>query len=267
MVFKFPHQKSKVFNRQNNAVSIVLLFAFAMLFYSYLLIASRIEYLYMNHNITINTECGIDPKWAIFVTRVAIFDILLTIVIPFVVIVFVNAVLSSQFKFKENPETICVLRKSMQLRRIKIYSKTNRTLFLLSITYIILNMPITFSKLKTFLMSDPIQNDENLDAIGIRNSSSPAENDEFDYLALSATDFNNEIFQRIATNLYYLNFSINFFLYLNGFEFRNMFLDYIKRKKVYVQYLFTLLVAYFGSFQLLSQFFTDGCSNDNEDVR
>lgn len=92
-----------------------------------------------------------------------------------------------------------------QLRRSKTYSRTTRVLVLISVTYIVLNSLMAYSKLRHLFY--PI----------------------LDYS--DSIDLNGELIDRIACYLYYLNFSINFFLYvLNKSKFRDILFELFKKK-------------------------------------
>lgn len=91
------------------------------------------------------------------------------------------------------------------IRRFRSYSRTTRMLIIISITYILLNSLMAYSKLKHLFVTE---------------SSS------------SLRSLNNELLERVSCYLYYLNFSINFFLYvLNKSTFRDILFDVFKRKK------------------------------------
>jgi hypothetical protein len=97
-----------------------------------------------------------------------------------------------------------------QLRRSKSYSRTTRVLVLISVTYMVLNSLMAYSKLRHLFY--PI-----LDSATLDNSDS--------------IDLNGELIDRIACYLYYLNFSINFFLYvLNKSKFRDILFELFKKK-------------------------------------
>lgn len=91
-------------------------------------------------------------------------------------------------------------------QRINSYSRTTRILILISISYFVLNALMVYSKLKHFFAPD----------------------DE----SQSANPYREEIIERLSCYLYYMNFSINFFLYvLNRSTFREILLNLFKKKK------------------------------------
>ena len=110
-------------------------------------------------------------------------------------------------------------RESVQLkRRSKSYSRTTRVLILISITYIVLNSLMAYSKLRLLFYPSSETN-----GLTFENS---AEN----YPINESSDLNDELIDRIAFYLYYLNFSINFFLYvLNKSKFRDIFCEIFKK--------------------------------------
>lgn len=178
-----------------------------------------------------------------------------------------------------NMYTLLSATYSTRLKRSKSYSRTTRILILISLTYILLNSLMVYSKLRQLFI------DENYSAsspvvessfssttlsplpttlmprTSSRSSSQLAELvfPAADLLVATPTiqtstaaknrtsrrlegnhdehlpdpiDYSDELIERISCYLYYLNFSINFFLYvLNKSKFRDIFLNIFKRNR------------------------------------
>lgn len=234
ILFKFPEKKTKIFNRRTNNIAIAFFFSFPLLFYSYLLIGTTIDVISSEYGSS-KAKCMSDEKWDDFVTKMSIVDIVFTILIPIMLIIFVNFFISTSLRLK--PQQTFVLRRSMQVRRIRIYQKSNRNLFCISFAYVILNLPLAIFKLKNFILfAISAEKSHNFVDDETNNSTLAAEaqaelefNVEISHSRTNA-ELNAEIFQRIGTYLYSLNYSINFFLYvINVAEFRDLLWKYIKK--------------------------------------
>ena len=158
-------------------------------------------------------------------------DSLISILIPFFLIIISNTVLgfelinhatnfskSIQIKFH-------IYDKRKPSRRIKKISKITKILFTISSTFLVLNLPITVIKLWSFFknydqynhLSSPVKK-------SLRNQ---------DSIDDSSPTFNEDIIEKISRYLYYLNFSINFFLYtLNESKFSNRLINLFKIKSI-----------------------------------
>lgn len=96
-----------------------------------------------------------------------------------------------------------MLRQSTEMKRARTYSKTTRMLLIVSTTFLILNFPIAFSKIRYYfndynhLLIDLVENETS-------NSSASLKNE-------LETNLNEQIIERITCYIYYLNFSLNFF--------------------------------------------------------
>ena len=121
--------------------------------------------------------------------------------------------------------------------RIKRYSKTTTVLFTISTTFLILNCPTAIVKLWYIIKNSRYEIAlENF----IKNSNMTQEN--FLKLNKSMTNLTlsndfitspfEELAERVSCYLYYLNFSLNFFLYnLNGSKFRKAVISIFIKKK------------------------------------
>jgi hypothetical protein len=139
---------------------------------------------------------------------------------------------SSMLSFKESRKYI-----SNMTNRMKRYSKTTTVLFTISTTFLILNCPIAILKLWYIIKN--IHKENALEALKKNSNRSSDENfrkfngtsnaNTTDHFITSPFE---ELAERISCYLYYLNFSLNFFLYnLNGSKFRKAILAMFLKKK------------------------------------
>lgn len=229
VLIKFAVKKSKIFNQKTIQVAIPILFAFALLFYAYLLIVTRIEVTAQANS----TTCDQDEKWNDLLVHMSIVDLVLTILIPFVLIILVNGLISAQLRFKPNGGggrdgeggangAIVLLHDTMKTRRTKIYQKSNRNLFCISFAYVVLNLPFAVLKLKSLISLVFVEEARSQDDNKHLNISRGVEN--------ATAVVNDELFQIVANYLYCLNYTINFFLYvINVKEFRDLLWNLIKK--------------------------------------
>jgi hypothetical protein len=148
-----------------------------------------------------------------------------------------------------------LLSRMDQTKRKKTYNKTTRTLLTISTSFLLLNTPIALSKFSYFIKS-LYETANQLEDKSILSSMSTNASSAFElhmnhtthgaqlYLAseiasspaISTTNtmninYREEIIERISCYLYYINFSLNFFLYnLNGSNFRKTLMDTLKKR-------------------------------------
>lgn len=116
--------------------------------------------------------------------------------------------LATNCRFSTHQAFVMSTHRRNGRQRINSYSRTTRILILISISYFVLNAPMVYSKLKHFFASD----DEGQ--------------------SVHVNPYREEIIERLSCYLYYMNFSINFFLYvLNRSTFREILLNLFKKKK------------------------------------
>lgn len=118
-----------------------------------------------------------------------------------------------------SPKIILLVASSSPLNRQRSekYSRTTRILLIISLTYILLNTLMAYSKLRHLF-------DE------ITHYSSDDDDEHLTAQEKRSKLLNNEILERISCYLYYLNFSINFFLYvLNKSTFRDILIGIFRR--------------------------------------
>lgn len=90
------------------------------------------------------------------------------------------------------------------------YSRTTRFLVLISITYFLLNVLMAYTKLSYLFEHDQ----------------------HTDHVAFDSGSFNHEVIERLSCYLYYLNFSINFFLYVfNKSSFQAILIGIFRRSQ------------------------------------
>lgn len=132
----------------------------------------------------------------------------------------------SDYKFFGHPEKVSMLKatqnkinlvqhitKAGEEKRIQRYSRTTRMLLIVSTTFLFLHMPIAVCKawyfVKSILKKNHSKNDLSFE-----------------------TSKSEELLERLSCYIYYLNFSLNFFLYaLNGPKFREAIKNLLKRNK------------------------------------
>lgn len=134
-------------------------------------------------------RCSIDKSFIHFLNIVTWIDTVLTMLIPFLLICYMNIrVAFTAAKFQEKRKTCLSLRdaKSVKLGtfRSKQQMRVTRTLLLVSTTFLVLNLPSHVSKLSSLI-------------------------------SVSTLDINmtQYLIQEISQILYYFSFSMNFFLY------------------------------------------------------
>jgi hypothetical protein len=114
-------------------------------------------------------------------------------------------------KSSRDISAIVNLPQPQKERRFKKYIKSTRMLFIISITYLILNTPIAICKIRYSLQSfNSLFSAENsLVSIAVKNVSNSS-SIESNYL--------EEIFERFSCYIYYMNFTLNFVFYLLSFK-------------------------------------------------
>lgn len=134
-------------------------------------------------------RCSIDKSFIHFLNIVTWIDTVLTMLIPFLLICYMNIrVAFTAAKFQEKRKACLSLRdaKSVKLGtfRSKQQMRVTRTLLLVSTTFLVLNLPSHVSKLSSLI-------------------------------SVSTLDINmtQYLIQEISQILYYFSFSMNFFLY------------------------------------------------------
>ena len=206
--------------------SIVLVIVFMSLFiYSYALVTTSVE-------ITDSKEIVCTPikKWFNLVKLMSVFDSFIAILIPFLLIFISNTMVGFKLIDHSNRFNLSIKlgiferRKSKQVRKIP---KITKILFCISSTFLILNFPIALLKIWNFYNS--YENHQY--SISMTKKDLVHESNEE-----SSQTLYEEIIERIAFYLYYLNFSINFFLFtINESKFSERLWSFFRRKSEYHQ--------------------------------
>ena len=106
--------------------------------------------------------------------------------------------------------------------RKKQYSRTTRMLLIISTVFLILHGPTAFLKLWYIYTNYIRRSVDNMSPDNNNNNNN----------RLMETDPVEELLERLTCYIYYLHYSLNFFLYvLNIKNFRSIFLDYCKSKR------------------------------------
>jgi hypothetical protein len=215
---KYQNQKRVIIMNSNRVtgVSVTLLILFPFLFYLHVPFITGLQYLQKPSTInTTMSACGVYHEWFEFSLRLSILDIVLTVLVPFVVILTFNILIFIELK------KIAAKRKQMSVRG-RMFTVATRNLITLSLCFVFFNSLMTYSKLDSLFWADlNLDQQQTNGTIGEPSHTSTAGED----------NLNTKIVDKLAFNLYYLNFSLNFFLYvLNGPEFRNTLFLVIRKK-------------------------------------
>ena len=236
-------------------VSLILLFFAALTLYSFSIKTACLKE--EEEEVADNNQ----SNWNYYLTEKTsvIIDTLLTVLIPFIIIIFINALISfklmtnliirkknlrrgstMKLKLKRRNATfrgLSVKNKSF-LKRKSTYSRTSRVLICIPIVFILLNTPMALVKL--YFVYNNLRifslNEQSSDNHHINNNSNI-----FVSISINSTDLVDyeentilveQIICRLASYLYYLNFCINFFLYtLNISRFKQAFWNGLTRRK------------------------------------
>lgn len=228
IVVKFPHRKDLILTGKRSFISIIGLLLFSLVFYSYTIITTRLEKDVSDKS----TSCVTYDKWFVLVSNMSIVDIILTVPVPILVVVIINMMIivymRKHFSSKKN-----VLQRSAKRKRAKRVSRTTSTLLLISTIYILLNSLMVYTKIKNYFQSEPDTLDQphsNKTTIEWFNSTY-ARSEQTHQFVRARTYTISMLIERIAFYLYYLNYSINFFLYvLNGSELRKILKSFFFRR-------------------------------------
>ena len=186
-------------------------------------------------------------------------DVGITTLIPFILITIINLLIAYKLKktskltsatgSTRNWEEMTIIsnqnsnhlitRKHFNLkirnRRIRRYSEATKTLMLISFVFLLLHCPLAVNKCWYFINSDfimvtvnetkSINENQSKFTIIQTNNNTKNENQKFELREYE------EIFERITCYIFYLNFSLNFFLYtFNKSKFRCIIIKQLKCK-------------------------------------
>lgn len=219
-----------------------------MLFYSFTIFTSGIE---TDNGIR---ACVTKEPWVSFVKKFSFIDIWLTIIIPFIIILIVNVSISIKlmrvirstktfntiifFNNRNNSNRPIGIRKkcgsfksygttaqasvmglcSVKYKRrlSKKYTKTTRVLLTISITYVLLNIFMAYSKIRYCFETEFFDRiyEENEQIIFGIDSLNSTQNMDLRIKAMELNyDWEDQFYERVSCYLFYLNFSLNFFIY------------------------------------------------------
>ena len=128
---------------------------------------------------------------------------------------------------------INLANKSIGRNTVRVNNNPNRTLFLISIVFLILHFPLAVNKSWYFIDGNyNLIEKENIELTSnyseyFGNDTFMEENDLKQKLTLNEYE---EIFERISCYLFYLNFSLNFFLYTSNKSKRKIFLNTLRKR-------------------------------------
>jgi hypothetical protein len=201
---------------------ILILIIFCLLIYSFSLLTTSVELGDSNEVI-----CAPIKRWLDLVKLMSLFDSILAILLPFGLILISNTMVGFKLidhsnRFSMNSR-LNIYHRQKPISKVKNISKMTKLLFIISSTFLLLNMPIALGKIWSFYRSyDSHQNSIKMTK-RIQDTSEE-----------SSQTLNEEILERISFYLYYLNFSINFFLFtINESKFRERIWTVLKSKPNY----------------------------------
>lgn len=129
---------------------------------------------------------------------------------------------------KETKQVSINFQRESRIKRTKVYSEATKCLFLISFVFLFLHCPLALNKINYFLNENLIPSKTSLD-FDYFDQMSPNSTQYHDSTELETSE-KEEIFERIACYIFYLNFSLNFFLYTyNKSKFRNIILRWFKK--------------------------------------
>ena len=262
----FPLKLITICSRLKTKLAITCLFIFSLSFYSFSLVTSQLEINYETKEI----NCVTSFEWFHFVSIMTIIDIITVTLLPFILITIINILIAykikkqsrgnlvSNSKNKKKKEkrqpsllvsnssrkykteiSLChinntnLANKSIGRNTVRVNNNTNRTLFLISIVFLILHFPLAVNKSWYFFDGNyNLIEKENIELTGnyseyFGNDTLMEETDLKQKLTLNEYE---EIFERISCYLFYLNFSLNFFLYTSNKSKRKIFLNTLRKR-------------------------------------
>ena len=215
IVVYYPFSKYKLINNRNKAYLITFLFVLSLSVYAFVPITIGLEYID-------EVNVCIWIRWIDQVERFILIETLVTIFIPFIIILLINMLISVKlFKdllsLRKIPFNLDHQRMNINMReefpmysdtyrinlnqisvtrRKREYTKTTRNLIFILTIFLVLNTPLVYSNICILLIN-----------------------------SIQITRLDQVVFH-FSRDLFYLNFSINFFLYAfdrSQFSARNLF--------------------------------------------
>jgi hypothetical protein len=262
MAVYFPMSRFKGTHKRKTFLYMFTPLLLALFYYSWQWQMSGLEL------IGFQMRCVTKIEWFYIAEKLGVFDVVLTIFVPFLIIIVANGLISVRLMKSviddKNPEqhdqlvdgvptsndnTSMSSRRATQLevrkssnpsrqhlnmhidvicKRRQLYTKTTRTLLLISTVYIFLNAPIALSKVRYFIANLNIEESASVD-LSIFNfefnnvTNHSASSNFIEYTAV------DELIERLTCYIYYLNFVVNFLLYrFNGSKIIRRFYKLLK---------------------------------------
>jgi heme/copper-type cytochrome/quinol oxidase subunit 1 len=242
IVVYFPLQRYGIDMKKKSKQTAVCLLVIALFLYSFSLITSGID---INQNLI--SSCVTFNAWPVLAFLITFGDAILTIALPFFLILTLNLliivkllrkksptcnssnVLSSRVEFIKRDEMFNVTllpvsssravlqtySSKIETLKYKSYARTARMLTMATVTFLILRTPMMVNKFGHFLDYSSSDNE-----INSANQTSYEQ-----WASLKEAKLNEEIFERLVCYIYYLNFPFNFYFYVfNKTKFKNIFL-------------------------------------------
>ena len=227
----FPIKLFLLLIKNKNQLIVASMATFASLFYFVIFYSSIIE------KINDETVCGIDSEWLEFMNHFLMIDSILTILLPFVCITICNSLIiikltMTKFKTpigneiyaKDRHMNVYQSVSTRQMRRR--VTKSTKILVTISCVFLALNFPIAVFKIWDL---KEYRNYYYTLADSVKENCLVRPNCSIHLVRVIESEdtvltIKSESFRAIALNVYYMHFSINFFLFsFNKSELRNIF--------------------------------------------
>lgn len=261
----FPLKLTSICSKNKTHFTIIFLILFSLVFYSFTFITSGLDL----HGK--ETNCVTLEVWFQFVTSMVLIDVGITTMIPFCLITFLNLLIaiklrnmpklevsiSANRKISRNllkASNECSVTTNLMLKvnshcprlqkknnRAKAYTEATKTLLIISLVFLILHFPLATNKVWYFISENISKlDDEILEDYSNLNDYNNNKNNTVNTTALNEMPVKlesseyEEIFERITCYIFYLNFSLNFFLYTyNKSKFRRIILNSFRKNCLY----------------------------------
>lgn len=259
----FPLKLTTICSKNKTHCIVCFLIAFALIFYSFTFYTSGIE----KHDNESN--CVTIEKHFHVVSSIVLIDIILATILPFILITIFNVCIGYKLKklpklavemprksrgqsltknfirLNENSMNTSLIisvksngskLKKTKSERYKTYSESTKTLLIISFVFLLLHFPLAINKLWYFVsiqaQSFIPKSKNDSGSISLLDSQFEASNQTNTTSNLFQFESNEyeELFERVTCYIFYLNFSLNFFLYTyNGSKFRKIFLKLFRK--------------------------------------
>jgi hypothetical protein len=248
----------KRFDMNGKKRSFFAILTFGAIFYSFSLFSTSIVEISES-----KSRCSILEDWFNFVNLMSFIDTITTMIVPFLLILVINILIvcklvgNKPFKRvisfnKPKSEASKLLEKranllisidnksrssssqviksnkfeltiNSSLNQSRKYSRTTKMLLTLSVTFLLLNTPMAFNKIVYFIKYSTLFDSKAQNQTHSMNATASRSSLE--------RSTNEEILERLACYLYYLQFSLNFFLYaFNGSKFKKILFKVTTKK-------------------------------------